>query len=57
MNGLLKSGLTKTCASTSFLFNGIKDVWHMGVQRNLQSFFVNVNGGSKILAYPAMNLL
>jgi hypothetical protein len=57
MNGLLKFGLTKIGASTSLFFNATKVEWHMGVQRNLQSFFVNANRGSTILPYLAMNLL
>jgi hypothetical protein len=57
INDLLKSGLTKIGASTSLLFNAMKVVWHMGVQKNLQCFFVNANSESAILAYPTMNLL
>jgi hypothetical protein len=43
MNALLKSGLTKTGASISLFFNAMKAEWHMGIQKNLQSFFVNAN--------------
>jgi hypothetical protein len=57
MNDLLKSALTTTGASTSLLFKAIKAEWRMGVQRNLQSFFVNAKRGSAILAYPTINLL
>jgi hypothetical protein len=57
MNDLLKLGLTKTSVSTSLFLNMIKVEWHMGVQRNLQSFLVNVKRGFAILAYPTINLM
>ncbi len=57
MKGLLKPSLTRIGAFISLFFNATKIVWHMGVQRNLHSFFVKVNSGFTIFTYLAMNLL
>jgi hypothetical protein len=57
VNGLLKFGLIKMGASTNFVFSAAKVAWQMGVQTNLQSFFVRANSGYAIFTYPIINLM